>query len=437
MFKPVYYLGCKASLIEPILSAIESVTNPAGRVCDMFAGSGAVSLGVSKVRPVTAVDIQEYSRVLCDAQLNPTELSVDDGSRIVTEIRSSEVFEKLTSALRPLIELESRAIAQAASGKNDLLVELVESQPLLFSLFAIDEDEIRVAKLKSLRRLEELGMWKMSDSTVTRYFGGVYFSYSQSVYLDAALSYASSQCESMSSTLKASILSVASELANTVGKQFAQPLRPRDKAGVVKASAVTACLRDRRRDPSLAHCNWLSRYGELAAHGPTNEAVRSDYLEFLSRRGSEFSAIYADPPYTRDHYSRFYHVLETMCLRDEPVVSTTIRGGMTQPSRGVYRDARHQSPFCVRSTAEGAFNGLFSKAKGLGIPVVLSYSPSETGDGTHPRVLSASQISSIAKRYYSSVDLQMIDGKAHNKHNRKDLSLESRAHAEMLMVCQP
>ena len=33
--------------------------------------------------------------------------------------------------------------------------------------------------------------------------------------------------------------------------------------------------------------------------------------------------VYADPPYTRDHYSRFYHVLETISLFDSPIVSKT------------------------------------------------------------------------------------------------------------------
>ena len=38
------------------------------------------------------------------------------------------------------------------------------------------------------------------------------------------------------------------------------------------------------------------------------------YLQVTSVK--EF--VYADPPYTRDHYSRFYHVLETLALRDDP-----------------------------------------------------------------------------------------------------------------------
>lgn len=375
--------------------------------------------------------------MLCDAQLNPFKLSKEDGLRIAAEIRASEIFESLNFSLRPLIDLEERAMVLASDGEPSLLVRLVESQPLLFPAKDAEHVSIRAAKLDAYRRLEETGLWKARSSTVTRYFGGVYFSYAQSVYLDAALSYASSKDASLSNTLKASVLSVASDLANTVGKQFAQPLRPKDKSGAVKRSALSACLRDRRRDPSVLHSNWLSRYSDLEAHGLNNEAVRGDYLDFLSRRGGEFSAIYADPPYTRDHYSRFYHVLETMCLRDEPVVSTAIRGGVAQPSRGVYREGRHQSPFCVRSTAEAAFGDLFSSAKELGIPVVLSYSPSEAGDGTHPRVLSASQINSIASRYYRKVELQMLSGRAHNKHNRKDLSLELRPHAEMLLICNP
>ena len=70
--------------------------------------------------------------------------------------------------------------------------------------------------------------------------------------------------------------------------------------------------------------------------------------------------MYADPPYTRDHYSRYYHVLETMSLRDNPEVSMTMirAGGSPRVSRGVYRADRYQSPFCIKSQAAGAFEEL-------------------------------------------------------------------------------
>ena len=64
-----------------------------------------------------------------------------------------------------------------------------------------------------------------------------------------------------------------------------------------------------------------------------------------------------------------------------PDVSATFLSGPT--SRGLYRTDRHQSPFCIKSTAPGAFAELFAGARGL--PMLLSYSPF-VKDG-HPRMM--------------------------------------------------
>ena len=106
-----------------------------------------------------------------------------------------------------------------------------------------------------------------------------------------------------------------------------------------------------------------------------HKAVRSDYSDYLSSSDFSEGVVYADPPYTRDHYSRFYHVLETLALRDDPKISTNTAHGNTLPSRGFYRLSRHQSPFCIRSHAPAAFSALFSKVSSKGLPLVLSYSP--------------------------------------------------------------
>ena len=41
-----------------------------------------------------------------------------------------------------------------------------------------------------------------------------------------------------------------------------------------------------------------------------------DFRQALQNLDDDVRVIYADPPYTRDHYSRFYHGLETLSLRD-------------------------------------------------------------------------------------------------------------------------
>ena len=61
----VHYLGSKLRLADLIAELLDDLA--AGPVCDLFAGSGTVSLALSRNRDVLAADIQEYSRVICTA----------------------------------------------------------------------------------------------------------------------------------------------------------------------------------------------------------------------------------------------------------------------------------------------------------------------------------------------------------------------------------
>ena len=149
--------------------------------------------------------------------------------------------------------------------------------------------------------------------------------------------------------------------------------------------------------------------------------------------------MYADPPYTRDHYSRYYHVLETMALRDEPEVATTkIRSnGVPRLSRGVYRLQRHQSPFCIPTKAAGAFEQLFANVATRRTPLILSYSPYRAETGNRPRLLTMDELLGIAQKHFSQVESIPVDGVTHNKLNLLDRNVEVDYAAEVLITCRP
>lgn len=437
MFRPIYYLGCKTAFSAPIVEAINRVDPTGGPVCDLFSGTGAIGVALAPSRRVTTVDVQEYSRVLCSAQLNPPGITQAAARAHADSATSSPLFHQLRECVAPLISFEESAIASSLEGQTADLVDLVESPPLV-----IDGAEIvnkRLARARSAARaaLVKVGLWNCADSTVSSYFGGTYFSFRQSAALDAILSYGHASESSAKDTLLAAALSTASSLVNTVGKQFAQPVRPREKSGHIKNNLGKAVHRDRSLDAGQTYLNWMRRYSELPKTHHRHETLKMSFEEALESQGNAFSVVYADPPYTRDHYSRFYHVLETMCLRDAPAISTVTRKSYFGPSRGAYRADRHQSPFCIRSAAPGALEDLCIRTRLLGLPLVLSYSPHEAGDGTHPRVMSASDILRIARQSFGRVDVQLLDGSSHNQLNRSDLELTKRLHAEMIVECYP
>lgn len=436
MFKPIYYLGCKSVVCDKIHSIIDDIDPDKGHVCDLFSGSGAVSASFASSRDVTSVDIQEYARVLCSSQLNPVSISPQEAMQVSDLVIKSELYNQLIDCFNPMIEFELEAINSATKDNPINLVKVIESLPLLISADNNGCNKLAVSRKETHRRLVMNDLWDRPGSTVSSYFGGSYFSFLQSVYLDAALEFAATKNGAEKDVLISSVLSTASSLVNTIGKQFAQPIRPREKSGEIKKSLVSTAIRDRSIPADFIHTKWLEKYGTITPSSKKHRSVRLGYDEALSRFGGDFSIVYADPPYTRDHYSRFYHVLETMCLRDSPRISFITKNGTRIPSRGVYREERHQSPFCIRSKAPEAFISLFRSVRELSLPLVLSYSPSEDGDGTHPRVMSASDVINIASQFFGNVDVEYLDGITHNQLNRTSLDLAKRPHSEMIIVCR-
>ena len=440
-FRVVHYLGSKLRLLDAIRAAVEKLVHPGAHVCDLFAGSGAVSLGLRHGWSVTAVDIQEYSRVLCSALLTSSPDGPGARAAVAREFKRSELKRRLEHALDPVIQYEARALEAASSSAMDALCDLLEHA----SLYVVEADPrprsesaLLDAQQTALERLKAEGLDEGAKSVVSRYFGGLYFSWQQALELDVLLSLAHVAPPHLVDHLLAPALSLASDVVNTVGKQFAQPIRPRDSKGRPKLHLVRQTVRDRAMPVIDGYLDWGARYDAVPGSPYSHQAIRGDFAKVLGSHVDEFDLVYADPPYTRDHYSRYYHVLETMARRDEPAVSTTtIRtGGVPAPSRGVYRVDRHQSPFCIKSQAPGAFDSLVGQVARAGKPLLLSYSPYKETAGNRPRLLTVAELREIATSHYAEVSIIDVEGVTHNKFNIDERNVVVDYAAEVLVLCR-
>ena len=95
-----------------------------------------------------------------------------------------------------------------------------------------------------------------------------------------------------------------------------------------------------------------------------NTVYVSDALDLIG--GSELEnvgIIYADPPYTKDQYSRYYHVYETLYLYDFP------------DSRGLGRNRsdRFTTGFCLKTAVVASFHDLCRNVARMKVPLVISY----------------------------------------------------------------
>ncbi len=437
--RSIHYLGSKLRMLAAVKLAIDEVDASNGSVCDLFSGSGTVSKHMLQFRDVIAVDIQQYSKVLCEASMSylETDINSDD---VVTRILEQTTTQHILGSFNSLLLYENSCIEEAMNGNIQNLYEIIESGSLYIYQQNQSENlsnELNNTLNECFQSLKANRLTNSVDSMITRYYGGLYFSYKQAVMMDCIAHFAFEQDGLFKTKILAALLSTASDVVNTVGKQFAQPLKVRDSHGSAKHSLLHKILSDRALDVVEVFRKWLNYY--LRAGDVTHNyvAIQSDYVDALkSLKNSGVTVVYADPPYTRYHYSRYYHVLETMCLRDNPEISTTFPNGKGGISRAIYRTERHQSPFCIKSQAEHAFELLFQGVHELNVPLVLSYSPFEPSKAVTPRLQTMDQLLDMAKKYYKNVDVISPGTFTHSKLNSTDKNFEANHEAEMLIVCK-
>lgn len=432
VFRPIHYLGSKLRVLTAIEQAVDRIDPSGGPVCDLFSGSATVSRYLSQRRRVMAVDIQEYARVLAEAVLN------GDPALSATQVERALCDDSRGPALRravdPLIKLESRVALGAMRGDVEPLCELLE----LGNLASLGDDELPAgsrlgdAVRETQARIAALGL-PGADTVCIRQFGGLYFSYAQAAELDAIADLARN---SRNSVLLAATLSTASHLVNSIGKQFAQPIRPRDKSGVPKRHVVKKIIAERGLSARSVFMGYVRQYEGLAITSRDHVVIRADFREALAKLPFKPSVVYADPPYTRDHYSRFYHSLETIALGDDPSITKSNLGGGDVQSRGGYRAGRHQSPFCIKSEAPAAFSALFAGVATLRVPLVLSYSGYDPSMEARPRVMALDAVASLAQQHFKDVRVEQLASLEHMKLNTTSLNKAAKGTTEMLLLCR-
>lgn len=437
--RPIHYLGSKLRMLDTIKKAVDYVDPSNGCVCDLFSGSGTVSRYLSSYRDVIAADIQMYSSVLCEATMTWMDCSISSKD-IVERIINGNTRKKLIRSYGKLLEYEQICIEKAKNDEIDALYEIIEKGSIYIYLKEGNDScttELRdqLDQLKNVLQINNEA--EDLDSIITRYYGGLYFSYAQAIDLDCIEHYVFENSGLMRIKLLAALLSTTSEIVNTVGKQFAQPLKVRDSKDNYKKSLKKKILDDRSFNVLDVFEKWLDHYFSTGEKTHKHTVVCDDYKTVLRNlANSNVKVIYADPPYTRYHYSRYYHVLETICLHDNPKITTTFPNGTGGISRAIYREGRHQSPFCIKSQAERAFDELFIGVKTLNVPLVLSYSPFEPGQAVTPRLQTMDQLIEKAKMYFSDVSTMSPGEFTHSKLNATDKNFESNHEAEMLIICR-
>ncbi len=407
VWRPIQYLGSKLRLLDQL--GVHFRMDHPGVSIDLFSGSSVVSQFLALRGPVMGVDSSDFSSVLFNATVRHSGEPVD---RLVELASEPRTFEDGPTPLETVRE------ERAAIRRRD--------PACLLALYRRENQEFNDAYRTTT------DWWRSHvegrfPHILEAHFGGHYFGFGQARDLDwLRHRILSEKDEAIRSVGMAALLATASSLVASAGKHFAQPLNFLE--GESNAFVKSRLLSDRSLDPSTVFLSHLRRFASLTGkpHGNGSRHIRAELPEGLNPvEGVDL--VYADPPYTPDEYSRFYHLLNVM-VRSEPFQLTTVRG---IPTKGRYPSFRAPSKFCDRGEAPAAFRELVRRVSRLDSRFVLSYSAGRE-QGSRDRTMDLADLTSICSDEYERVTTLPLD------HTYRPLQPRSRlapSATEFVLVC--
>lgn len=435
VFRPIQYLGSKMRTVDCIVDQVQHLEPRPQVVWDLFTGSTVVAQALAqRGHDVTATDAMRYSVVFARALL---------GVGKVEEVSSvDELLNQLEHAATPDIAREAfrpwylREIDALRSKDVDELIQISRDVPQVWRPSTASRDLQHL--FQQLAELQGQPAFSLGG-LLTGHYAGTYFGVSQALEIDQ-LRIAIEQLWRQGladgwirNVLLTTLLSVISDSVFSAGKHFAQPYRLGNEKDL--SFLRRRILKDRSIEISSTFANRLltvlrhANLGQGCHHAfqLRFESVTQDTMDMVSR----VDAIYADPPYTAQQYSRFYHIPETLVLYEVPELQT-YRGRIT---RGLYPRGRHKSPFCSKRKAPKAFAKLFRLAESLDATLLVSYSDTKSGATGNERMVSLEDILALARRYYgSSASLVELDHE-YRQFNRSESAVAGHVR-EVLLVCE-
>lgn len=354
------YMGHKGKLLSFLGDVLLEESKESHSIADPFCGSGAVSwfLAQNTKKSIVSGDLQEFA--ICRAAavthrtkpINPSEIYtpwIKRAKEIITDI--TDKFPNAEKSVEP------------DQDNTDSIIRLV----LRSRVFC----ETVLPKI--------LGGLKQ-PFPMTKAYGGHYFSPLQALMLDALRSTLPAGQHERAIAL-AALIETASRCAASPG-HTAQPFQP-------TLTSAKYILDAWRRPIERLLLESITNISSRHAHS-VGKAEVGDFTTTINSL-QEGDLVFADPPYSDVHYSRFYHVLETLANGTEIKVS----------GKGRYPDIseRPSSRFSLRGQSKAAaldlVQGCFNKKLGL----VLTFPTENASNG-----LTANDFIAMGKNLYSSIE---------------------------------
>lgn len=337
------YMGSKKRLAPQIAQLVAGMTK--GPFLDLFSGIAAVGSQIGTQRQIWCNDVQSFSTLLTSQKF-----------------RAARTFK---TAPR-LIERAATPFAVNQTALEEAFGETLVAEEQALSSADAEGTSALIATMSQMHEKTRTLRCQKVHCLFTGLHGGTYLGVRQAIDLDSIRYAADCLLEAGEVTAEEhrwmvlAICQTLSTISNSTG-HFAQYLSP-------SANNIRRVVRKRRMD---CWSVWTTALRESQPLGCVdwrrgNRVFRLDAITLLKQLSGSVrqpAVIYADPPYTSDQYSRYYHLLENAVLYDYPKVT----------GKGQYRSDRFNSSFSLKAGVDDSFKELVSTAAELPAVFILSY----------------------------------------------------------------
>lgn len=357
---PMQYLGAKGRISGWILKEIKEFNPECTVFLDLFAGTGAV--GIEALRSgfeVHSNDMQPYTTPVLNSIYTMPRLNIDG---LIKKVVDCNCAEKLLSSGRADFDLLLSQEEKFTSSMENSTFNWQEYAAFCLStprIFGTDEE------VSELSRKQE---WNLFG----KYYANTYFGIRQSLALDTLRELAESLKEPHKTHLISAVISVMTYAVSST-THLAQFLKPSSEKNAIHL------LKRRNLDIINLVIDRLNKLPFFPLAENRGKVSACDYLNALKKAKPNAEwVVYADPPYFKEHYSRYYHVLDTFYLYDYPKL--TINPRLNTTTVGRYRENRLSSDFGKKAKVRNAFSELFSHCFSLNTNLCLSYAETSLVD---------------------------------------------------------
>lgn len=362
------YMGSKSRIIDEICSPIME-NQSIETVVDLFAGTGTVGYALKPYFSIISNDLEYYAYVLNEGILNGCDISDNQLGSILTS--SKNLANRIKSFCADAVVEEAHFFEKEAL--ESVIADYQRFCNDTPSIISPDTNNCIFDGLAALVARVIPGQEKQNiDMPVLflTYYANAYFGISQCCEIDAICDcIANIGDKRVQYVLLSALMTAMSDTASTT-THFAQYLKIN---GISSYKNIVNKRRTSIIDLFTQYIDVFKQKGLLSLKAPKAECKNLDYLELLhSIPLDETIMVYADPPYFKEHYSRYYHILNTLCKYDYPRIAPNPQ--THEFSVGRYREERNVSDFGKRKTALAAFKELIKVCGQSKAWLTISYS---------------------------------------------------------------